>query len=66
MKTVKIISGIAFVIGLFLIFCVAGADDYYMEIGVPHATNIVLAFVGLALMIPFPVILNSRKGRRNE
>ena len=66
MKVARIISGIMFAIGFFLIMCVVGANDYYMEMGINHPTNFILAFVGIAMIIPFPVILNTKKGRIDE
>lgn len=69
MKVATIISGIAMAIGLFLVFCVAGTNDYYMEMGIAHPTNFILAAVGVALMVPFPIIINwkgNEHGSRKE
>ena len=70
MKGLKIAAGIAMAIGIFLLLCVVGEDDYYIEMEIMHKTNYLLAVVGLALIVPAPFILNIPErhdhGRRKE
>lgn len=54
-------SGIAAAIGFFLIICVAGNIDYYMELGVDHAVNYVQIIVGLVMMMQYPAMLALRE-----
>lgn len=62
MKYIKVIATVAFFIGLILVFCAVGTDDFYeMELHQPHTLNYTQIIIGLLLCIPFPVILNKEE-----
>lgn len=61
MKAIKIIAGIAFALGLFLILGAAGASDMAIKMHQAHQVNWLQLIGGVLLMLPLP-ILNMKKG----
>lgn len=53
----KKIAMIAFALGLFLVICAVGSDDFYvMELHQAHAFDWKLCIFGIMLCLPMPII----------
>lgn len=57
MKVLKVLSGIIFAVGLFMIIGEVGTDDFYtMELHMEHSINWVRIMLGFMLLLPAAVI----------
>lgn len=63
MKRIKVLTGILFVIGLFLILGEAGRSDMLMELHQEYHMNYLKIIFGILMMLPLPHVLNKEGGK---